>query len=275
MANRSSKVKIVCRKSTVDFPTRKNVEHVHCPVCGYRQSYKLSDGRRKCKRCGKRFTPGARKGRLPNETVKEIVRLFWLLVPAARVARDLGVNRKTVLRYYTLLRERIAFERDKELEQLAGEVEVDESYFGGVRKGKRGRGAAGKVPVFGLLKRNGEVRVVFPERLDRKTLQGAIKQHVKPQSWVYSDGYQVYDRLDIEGFKHVRISHDETFGNGKAHINGIENFWGFAKRRLKMYHGGFKKNFPLFIREMEFRFNRRNDSEVVTYLLKLIKAGPV
>jgi transposase len=248
---------------------------VHCPACGGRQSYKLSDGRRQCKRCRKKFTARSNRNRLSKEPVKEIARLFWLLVPASRVAADLGVNRKTVLRYYTLLRERIALERDKELEQLAGEVEVDESYFGGVRKGKRGRGAAGKVPVFGLLKRNGEVRVVFPERVNRETLHGAIKVHVKPQSWVYSDGLNLYDRLDIEGFKHVRICHDETFGNGKAHINGIENFWGFAKRRLKMYHGGFKKNFPLFIREMEFRFNHRNDENVVDYLFNLIKAGPV
>jgi transposase len=275
MENQSVKLQMACRKIEPPFPTRKNAEHIHCPACGCRESYKLSDGRRQCKKCRKRFTARSKRQRLSKETIKEIARLFWLLVPASRVASDLGVNRKTVLRYYTLLRERIALERDKELEQLAGEVEVDESYFGGVRKGKRGRGAAGKVPVFGLLKRNGEVRVVFPERLDKKTLRGAIKQHVQPQSWVYSDGYQVYDKLDLEGFKHVRISHDETFGNGKAHINGIENFWGFAKRRLKMYHGGFKKNFPLFIREMEFRFNHRNDNDVVAYLLKLIKAGPV
>jgi len=265
----------MCRENGLHFPPRKNAEHVHCPTCGCRDSYKLSDGRRQCKKCRRKFTAKSKRQRLSKETIKEIARLFWLLVPASRVAVDLGVNRKTVLRYYTLLRERIALERDKELEQLAGEVEVDESYFGGVRKGKRGRGAAGKIPVFGLLKRNGEVRVVFPERLDRKTLQGAIKRHVRPQSWVYSDGYQVYDRLDLEGFKHVRICHDETFGNGKAHINGIENFWGFAKRRLKMYHGGFKKNFTLFIREMEFRFNHRDDENVVAYLFNLIRTGPV
>jgi transposase len=49
-------------------------------------------------------------------------------------------------------------------ELLEGEVEADESYFGGRRKGKRGRGAAGKVPVFGLLKRNGKVyTVVIPD----------------------------------------------------------------------------------------------------------------
>jgi len=252
----------------------REYSRICCPECGYRQTYKLSDGRRQCKRCRKKFTARPRKPRLSSGAIKEIARLFWLNVPAARVAKDLGINRNTVLSYYRRIREKLADNRDHELEQLAGEVEVDESYFGGKRKGKRGRGAGGKVPVFGLLKRNGEVRVVFPKRVDQKTLQGAIKVHVKPQSWVYSDGLNVYDRLSIHGFHHVRINHNEFFGEGKAHINGIENFWGFAKRRLKMYHGGYKKNIRLFIREMEFRFNHRDDENAVALLYQLIRSGP-
>ncbi len=255
--------------------TRSSSRHITCPACSSRQSYHLADGRRKCKRCCKKFTPGPRKSRLPKETLKEIARLFWLMVPAARVASDIGVNEKTVLRHYKLLRERIAKESEEFVCQLDGEVEVDESYFGGVRKGKRGRGAAGKIPVFGLLKRQGEVRVVFPEKVDKKTFHGAIKEHVQPQSWVYSDSFKAYNKLDLEGFHHVRINHDKTFARGKAHINGIENFWGFAKRRLKLYHGGFKKNFPLFMKEMEFRFNHRNDMNAINHLFKLLKSGPV
>jgi len=196
------------------------------------------------------------------------------MVPAERVARDVGLNRKTVQRYDTALRRAIAAESQRWLEQLRGAIEVDESSVGGVRKGRRGRGAGGQIPVFGLLKRAGAVRVVFPERLDKPTLQGTIKTHVKPQSWVYSDSFRAYDRLDLEGFHHVRIAHESTLGSGNAHINGIENFWGFAKRRLKMDHGGFKRNFPLFMREMEFRFNHRNDPDAITYLYKLLKSGP-
>jgi len=273
MKKPSSKDESSCQFDSTQKLTRDN-GHICCPDCGYRHTYKLSDGRRQCKRCRKKFTAHSRKPRLRQSVIKEIARLFWLNVPAARVARDLGVNRNTVLSYYRRIRERLAENRERELEQLAGEVEVDESYFGGKRKGKRGRGAGGKVPVFGLLKRQGEVRVVFPEHVDRPTLEGAIKVHVEPQSWVYSDGLNVYDRLSIHGFHHVRINHSESFGEGKAHINGIENFWGFAKRRLKMYHGGYKKNFQLFIREMEFRFNHRNDEKAVELLYQLIKAGP-
>lgn len=179
------------------------------------------------------------------------------------------------MRYYTKIREGINAEREREFEMLSGEVEVDESYFGGHMKGKRGRGAGNKVPVFGLLKRNGEVRVLFPERIDRATLQSAIKVHVQPESWVYSDGLNVYDKLDIEGFHHARVCHDETFVDGKSHINGIENFWGYAKRRLKMYHGGYKKNFKLFMREMEFRFNHRADELTTKHLYELLTLSPI
>ena len=178
-------------------------------------------------------------------------------------------------RYYHKIRQKIAEEGDRVRPVLSGEIEVDESYFGGVQKGKRGRGAAGKVPVFGLLKRKGQVVVVIPDRVSKAILQGFIKEYVEPDSIVFSDSFRAYENLDVEGFRHQRIDHGVTFSNGKSHINGIENFWGFAKQRLKIYHGGYKKNFYLFLKEMEFRFNNRNNKTVLKYLLHLLESGPV
>ncbi|MCF8069302.1 MAG: IS1595 family transposase [Desulfobacterales bacterium] len=197
------------------------------------------------------------------------------MVPAAKVAKGLGLNSKTVQRYFNRLCLKITEESRRSLKQLAGEIEVDESYFDGVQKGKRGRGAGGKIPVLGLLKRHGEARVVFPDKVDKASLQGAIKTHMKPQSWVYSDGFRAYDNFDLEGLHHVRIIHDETLGQGKTHINEIENFWGFIKRRLKIYHGGYKKNFELFIRKMGFRFNHRSNPNVINDLYKMLKFDPI
>jgi transposase len=248
--------------------------HITCPHCRFRENYKLSDGRYKCKRCKKRFTWRKQTCKLPRSQLKEIVRLFWLLVPAERAARDLGLNRKTVQKYYLQLRHKIAQTTDKEALRLSGEVEVDESYFGGHQKGKRGRGAGGKIPVFGLLKRQGIVKVLIPENVQQAALHKAIKTHVIPDSIVYSDGYRAYNNLDLEGFQHIRINHNEVFVQGKVHINGIENFWGFAKRRLKLYHGGFKANFYLFLKEMEFRFNNRDDTNAINKLFKMVLTGP-
>jgi transposase-like protein len=72
-------------------------------------------------------------------------------------------------------------------------------------------------------------------------------------SIVYTDGWKAYNKLSLNGFYHRRINHDKTLVDGKVHINGIENFWGYAKRRLKAYHSGFNRNLRLFIREGGFR----------------------
>jgi transposase len=189
--------------------------------------------------------------------------LFWLGVPAAAAAKAGGLSAKTVSKRYNRLRERIAADREAELEKLEGHIEVDESYFGGHRKGKREQGAGGKIPVCGLLKRGDEVRVILPPNCSEKHLLGVNLENVLLDSSVYSDGWKAYNKLSLNGFHHRRINHQEEFANGKNHINGIENFWGYAKRRLKAYHGGFKRNFRLFIREMEFRFNHRNDENTL------------
>ncbi len=84
---------------------------------------------------------------------------------------------------------------------MNGEIEVDESYFGGHRKGKRGRGAVGKVVVFGILKRGGRVTTMVPPHLRRKTLIPIIRGKVVPDSVVYTDGFNVYDTLDVSEFQ--------------------------------------------------------------------------
>jgi transposase len=174
---------------------------------------------------------------------------------AGQVAR--GVNRNTAILYFHKLREIIAEQMAAEAPFLAGEIEVDESYFGGVRKGKRGRGAGGKVPVFGLLKRGGRVYTVMIEDAKSQTLLGIIRDRIQPDSIVYTDGFRSYDVLDVSEFHHVRINHSEKFVEEKNHINGIENFWNQAKRHMRRYNGIPKTHFHLFLKECEWRFNHR------------------
>ena len=141
-------------------------------------------------------------------------------------------------------------------ELFDGEVELDESYFGGVRKGKRGRGAAGKTAVFGILKRNGKVYTIIVADTKQTTLMLVIKRKIKPDSFVYTDSYRSYNALDVSEFKHFRVNHSKEFTCGKHnHINGIENFWNQSKRTLRKYNGIDKKHFHLLLKECEFRFN--------------------
>ncbi len=167
-----------------------------------------------------------KNSKLTNRQLNELVKYFALEVPASRAAKVMGINRHSAERVYQVIRRCLA--RECELHSpLGGEVECDESYFGGRRKGPRGRGAAGKVPVFGLLKRNGKVYTRIVEDVSRKSLRQIIKTKVVPESVIYTDSFRSYDGLVLDGFKHYRINHQKCFAMSKRnHINGIENFWG-------------------------------------------------
>ena len=150
--------------------------------------------------------------------------------------------------------------------QLSGEVEADESYFGGVRKGKRGRGAGGKVVVFGLLKRGGRVYTAVISNVKTDTLIPIIREKVKPDSIVFTDYLRSYNTLDVSEFHHMRINHSKLFANKQNHINGIENFWNQAKRHLRRFNGIKKENFHWFLKECEWRFNGGDHKKLLTQL---------
>ena len=191
----------------------------------------------------------------------------------ARTAADLtGIHRHTATLFYHKLPEIIAVELAKQSPFLSGEIEVDESCFGGHRKGKRGRGAAGKVPLFGLLKRQGKVHTVIIPNAKENTLFPIIKQTVKPDSIVYTDSFVSYDVLDVSEFHHHRINHSEKFADERSHINGIENFWKQAKRHLRRYNGIPRQHFHLFLKECEWRFNYRPTANLFKSLLAWYRA---
>ncbi len=96
------------------------------------------------------------------------------------------------------------------------------------------------------------------EDVSAKTLFEFIKKKTKKGSVFYTDDFKSYKDLKQYG-KHNRVKHSKTFGKGHNHINGIEGFWSFAKERFHKYHGIRKKNYPLYVKEMEFRFNHKNE----------------
>ena len=197
-----------------------------------------------------------RKGRLSKAKQDRLIEHFVACTMARCAAALVGVNRKTAAYYFHRLREIIAYHLEQEADLVVGgEIEVDESYFGGRRKGKRGRGAGGKVPVFGLLKRGGRVytKIIPDARSD--TLIPINERKVVPDSIVYSDCWKAYNVLDVSDFKHFRINHSKLFADKRNHINGIENFWNQAKRHMRRFNGVPKEHFPLFLKECEWRFN--------------------
>ena len=213
-----------------------------------------------------------RKSRLSDYKQDRLIEHFVAGTTARTAASLCGVNRKTAAFFFFRLREIIALELESEgAAMFGGEIEVDESYFGGKRKGKRGRGAGGKIPVFGLLKRGGKVYTKIIPSAAGATLFSIIERKVVPDSIVYSDSWKGYNVLDVSDFHHFRINHSERFADARNHINGIENFWNQAKRQLRKFNGIPTAHFGVFLKECEWRFNNSDPSAQLSQLRQWVK----
>ena len=180
-------------------------------------------------------------------------------IAATKLVRE---NRKTANNYYNAIREKTLVESLKDMSVDSGEFEADESYFEARRvRGKRGRGAAGKTPVFGLLKRGGKVFVKAVENCSREELMPAIKGKVLEGSVIHTDGWKAYDGLIVNRYDHYRVFHSrDEFTRGKSYVIGIGNgnFRSFVKRRLAKFNSCASDKFVLHLKECEFRYNHRD-----------------
>ena len=200
------------------------------------------------------------KSHISQAKFREILKYFSQDFNATKTSSLTSISRVTINRIFDKIRTRIINLVDQE-EKLFGEIEVDESYFGAKRvRGKRGRGAKGKIPVVRLLKRNGKVFTQIIENCKRKELMPVIKGKILEESTIYTDGWKSYDGLVLNGYKHYRIHHHKNeFARGKNHVNGIESFWSYTKRRLMKFNGIHKNKFLLHLKESQFRWNNRQN----------------
>ena len=206
------------------------------------------------------------RAKISQYKIKKIIECFCLDILASKTAILLGLNRKTINHWYLAFRLAIYARQMNEFKKMIGEIELDESYFGARRKRgfrgklKRGRGTQ-KQPVFGVMKRNGRVYTEIIPNCKKKTLQAIIKGKIDKSAVIYSDGWRGYDGLVDVGYdKHFRVNHgDNEFSKGDGiHVNGIENFWSFTKRRLAKFNG-VKKNFELHLKDSEWRYDQDYD----------------
>ena len=205
--------------------------------------------------------------RISRQKYSIIFNCFTTDIPACKAARVAGVNRKTADRYYLLFRKVVLIAALKEREQtaLGNGVEIDESYFGPKRiRGKRGRGAGRKIIVLGLLKRQGKVYTQIIGSAEKEELMPIIRKVVASGSDIYSDGWRSYDALAVYGYNHKKVKHSENefAREDGTHINGVESYWSWTKRKLAQFNGISKKHFPYHMLESEWRFNHRNNLSV-------------
>lgn len=240
-----------------------------CVHCGHRKFYRTRRGYRKCVYCKR------------EKSLKRLKREIWVISAFRRqqtallTSVDSGISYKAVKRIYDNLRLRIIGECEREAGKLSGEIELDEAYFGGRRKGQRGRGAGGKSVVFGLLERDGRVYTKVVDAVSKEVLMAVIQRRSRKGSVYYTDQFRSYNSLKRYG-KHYTIKHTKVFARkGRkrlVHINGTEGFWSFAKHGLYNYRGVSKSNFPLYLKEMEYRYNHRKDN-LLNLLIQLYFGG--
>jgi transposase len=185
------------------------------------------------------------------------------------IANQTGFEQRRVVRALTKIR--LAMVTDIP-EIFSGTVKVDETYLGGQWKNKRktirdkgtkrGRGTK-KQPVFGILCRNGTVWAEIVNDVEANTLQPLISQKVSTGSVVCSDTWKAYTGIAARGYVHRLINHGERqYSDEKGdHINGLEEFWGYLKRKLASKGGIRRERLHLYLGEYVWRYNHRSDSE--------------
>lgn len=233
-----------------------------CVFCGKRSVCLTGRGYVKCGKCSR------------QKSLKKLRKELMVLVafveqrPAFQVASEHGLHYATVSKIFRNIREIIFHQCELEGKRLSGNIEIDEAYFGGRRKGKRGRGAAGKSVVLGLLERQGKVYTRVVSTVSAEQLLDIIRNKTRKGSVFHTDTFKSYNSLHQFG-KHLKVNHNKTLvSRNHNHINGIEGFWSYAKHKLYNYRGVSKANFALYLKEMEYRFNHRKEN-ILEPIMKL------
>ena len=166
---------------------------------------------------------------------------------------------------------------------LDGEVELDEMYLGGKEKwkhmskhveGTQGRSTKIKQPIFGMIERGGEARILMVDNAQSKTLMPIIKAYVKANSNLFTDELSTYNDVLEHGYKHAIVYHKANeYVNGKASTNCVEGYWSHFRRCVfGIYHHVSTKYLQAYIDEETMRWNTRKASEGARFELMLSRS---
>jgi transposase-like protein/ribosomal protein L37AE/L43A len=239
---------------------------IECPICKKVTKHHKMTGRPvyECDYCGHQISPMANTifHKSPTSLRTWFHAIFLMSntrcgISAKQLQRETGVTYKTAWRMFkqirTLLNERYGM--------FSGMVEVDETYVGGARQGKRGRGASGKTIVAGIVERQGKVSASVVSDVKSHTLIPMIQEKVAQNTTVFTDEMPSYNRLEQVGFNHEVINHaNKVYVDGEIHTNTIDGFWALVKGGIKgVYHHVSPEYLDSYVNEYEFRYNHRKD----------------
>ena len=245
----------------------ENGEKRFCPHCGATRTYKYASGKLyKCGECRKQFT--ATVGTIFEGSHIPLQKWFYAAflntslkkgISSIQLAKYLGITQKSAWFMLQRIRYGLEVSGGKNLLGTTNPVEIDETYIGGVQKGKNIT-VQDKAAVFGAVERNGNVKLKHVKSTGSRVLLPEIAKSVQHGATIYSDQWQAYRTLDRIGYVHDSVNHSiSEFGRGIVNTNTIEGTWAHLKLSLKaIYMGVSKKHLQLYCSEYAFRFNRRD-----------------
>lgn len=276
----------------------------HCPRCEEIRPFRRYTAKQQrqdwtCTACGLHVHPTA--GTIVHKSSTSLHLWFYAMylmtstrcgISAKQLERELGVTYKTAWRMFTLIRNELMAGDDGQ--QLSGNVEMDETYVGGKPRqsdknawrdlSQRERNKAAKdfsvqsrVPVFGMVERQGRVRAMVVPNSQADTLMPHVAKHVRPGSTVFTDDATFYRRVPRMGFEHHTVKHRaKVYVSGYIHTQTIEGFWSLVKRGITgTHHSVSRKWLQGYINEYAWRYNHRHDDKSLFALLVLRSAFPV
>lgn len=180
-------------------------------------------------------------------------------ISAKQLQRELGVTYKTAWRIFNQVRKLMA----EDVNPLSGQVEVDETYIGGKRSGKRGRGAEGKSIVMGMVERDGKAIARVIPNVKANTLLPMIEKSVerRNKTVVYTDEFPSYNNVEKLGYGHEIVQHAaKQYVSGKAHVNTVESLWSNIKRGIDgVNHSVSPFYLQSYLDSYVYRYNHRKD----------------
>ncbi len=237
-----------------------------CPKCNRSAKwYPLKEVRAyACQWCGNHIHPTV--GTLFEDSRTSLQSWFYAMylftvtrhgVSAKELQRQLGVTYKCAWRMGHQIRNHMA-KVDGE-DPLSGIVEIDETMIGGKRPGKRGRGAAGKTTVVGMMERDGKVMTKVIPDVKRSTLHPIVEQNVAKGAEVHTDELLSYRGLGAKGYAHKTVNHSRgESAVGAIHVNSIEGYWFHLQKAIRGTHIHVSsQHLEKYAKEFEYRFNRR------------------
>jgi transposase len=253
---------------------------IHCEKCKCVTKHHRISGRKvySCQFCGNQVSPCA--DTIFHGSSAPLRSWFYAMflmsvtrcgISAKQLQREIGVTYKTAWRMFHQIRKLMA----EDISTLTEALEVDESYFGGKRHGKRGGGAAGKAVVMGMAKRKGKIIAKVTPDVKARTLLPNIRKHVMPSSTIFTDELASYNGLAKAGYRHHRVHHSaRVYVSGTAHTNTIEGFWSLVKRGIDgVHHLVSHKYLQSYLNSYAYRWNHRDDGTAMfTLLLNRIPA---